>query len=378
MKNHNFNSRYIILTLTIATLLAFFALQAGAVTTVTTPITGTVDTTRSGDIQILVSSDGSTISSDAGGDGIYAGSGGAVSIDKMSGGPDSLVINSGSSGVNVDGGTVSSDADLVINSGRNGVNNNGGTVNLAGVSIDAASAASAADIAGINNTGSGSTTISGDQALIRASTSVDGTDAAAIANSGGSVSIKTSGDVLLAAKSNASSRNASSLISNTGGTVSIDAGGQVTFDVTAQSARGLYNTASFGTGITVTAAKGSSYAVTSTSGDAYGLAANGNTTLAYGKVNSVTVNATGGDAYGLAATNGGTLSGDGANSISNLSVTENTADKTAYGVYASGDSKAAGISIDQLTVKSAGSAYGVNIASDKVSMVSENVTLNVL
>jgi len=583
--NRKQSSGYILAFLTAATLLAFFALQAGAVTTVTTPITGTVDTTRSGDIQILVSSDGNTLSSDAGGDGIYADNGGAVSIDKMSGGPDALAIsadrngiyaglsgdvqigrgcgeltiNSGGSdnaGVSVENGTVSSDADLVINSGGDGVYNYGGTVNLAGVSIDSkqdgiitlgeqsvtrirpsagyntvsadryginvsqsgdvqigrgcgeltinsgsdgiwvnggGTVSSDADLViksdnyGIRNDGTvnlagvsidaksfgietskqavtrirpstdchtisaddnygifvgesgnvmigrgsgeltinsgkvgvgvgsgatvssdadlvitsgaagvansdgtvnlagvsidakqgngienmGTMVISGDHALIRAATSEEAA-VAAITNSRGSVSVKTSGDVLLAAKSNASSRNASSLINNrNSGTVSIDAGGQVTFDITAQSARGLYNTSSpaFGDGITVTAAKGVNYAATATSGDAYGIEAANGAALNYGKVNNVAVTATGGDAYGLAATNGGTLSGDGANSISNLSVTENTAGKTAYGVYASGDSKAAGVSIDQLTVKSAGSAYGVNIASDKASSI---------
>ena len=140
MKNHNFNSRYMILTLTLATLLAFFALQAGAVTTITTPHTGSINTNKDS-VNILVSSDGNNVlSPDTYESAINTTSVRMVSIDKMDGGADSLVINSTGSATGIEtskGGIVSSDVAVVINNGYRGVDNTGGHVYLnGGVSFD--------------------------------------------------------------------------------------------------------------------------------------------------------------------------------------------------------------------------------------------------
>lgn len=160
MRNHNFNSKYIILILALAALLAAFAMQAVAVTTeVTTPYNGSLSTIDSGDIDVIVSSDGNYIHSNSWNPAsTITAQNGTVTIHTVPGGPTSLDLTTyGQAALNVkNGGKVSSDANLKIGSYGTygeGIVNTQGVVNLKGVNIFA-------NMDGIRTTDNGITTFS--------------------------------------------------------------------------------------------------------------------------------------------------------------------------------------------------------------------------
>jgi len=251
--------------------------------------------------------------------------------------------------------TVGGLADVRVANGSNAVYAENGIIKLnGGASLDVTGDGTGSNyVNGIGAASNGNVSVSGDKAVIKATANGSKGNAYAVYTDGGSVSVDVTGNI----EFTASAQNGSASAVN-GSNITLKAGGQASFDVTGLSASGLYKDS--GQNLTVDAAGGSNYKVTATSGDAYGIAAS-STDLAYGKINNIVVSATGGNAYGLAAINHGTLSGDGANSIANVSVTENTASKNAYGVYAYNGSSVTGASIDKLTVDSAGDAYGVNV-----------------